>query len=255
MAARPEGRTVALVTGAAQGIGRATALKLAEDGMLVAANDKEPSAELDALVEECGGIPAVADVSRPSAVEEMVSHIEREAGPVGVLVSNAAYMAMGPFLEQSEDEWWAQIRTNLCGTFYLVRAVLPGMRRLGRGKIIIVSSEWGVTGWPNATAYAASKAGLISLGKTLGRELAPESIFVNVVAPGVTDTPQLECDARDAGIPVEEIKERYAAESPIRRIGKPEEIAATISFLASGGSDPFVGQVLQPNGGTTRCWA
>lgn len=255
MAMHPEGRTVALVTGAAQGIGRATALRLSADGMLVVVNDRKPSEELDRIVEECGGIPAIADVSDPHAVEEMVSRIEAEAGPVGVLVSNAAYMAMGPFLEQSEDEWWAQIRTNLCGTFHLIRFVLPGMRRLGRGKIVIVSSEWGVTGWPNATAYAASKGGLISLGKTLGRELAPEGIFVNVVAPGVTDTPQLECDARDAGIPVEEMRERYAAESPIRRIGKPEEIAATISFLASSRSDPFVGQVLQPNGGTTRCWA
>jgi NAD(P)-dependent dehydrogenase (short-subunit alcohol dehydrogenase family) len=130
--------------------------------------------------------------------------------------------------------------------------VLPHMRRLGRGRIVLVSSEWGVVGWPNATAYSASKAGLISLGKTLGRELAPENIITNVVAPGVTDTPQLEVDARDAGVTLEEIKARYAAETPLGRIGHPEEVAATIAFLAGEGSTALVGQVIQPNGGTTR---
>nr|MDQ3363019.1 SDR family oxidoreductase [Actinomycetota bacterium] len=138
---------------------------------------------------------------------------------------------------------------------YLIRSVLPQMRRLGGGRIVIVSSEWGVTGWPNATAYAASKAGLISLGKTLGRELAPEGIITNVIAPGVTDTPQLEQDARDADVSMNEIKARYAAEIPAGRIGNPEEIAATVAFLAAGKSAALVGQVLQPNGGSTRSWA
>jgi 2-hydroxycyclohexanecarboxyl-CoA dehydrogenase len=134
----------------------------------------------------------------------MVAGVEEA---VGLLVANAAYMSMGPFLEQDTQDWWRQIDTNLSGTFYLVRAV----GRLGGGRIVIVSSEWGVTGWPNASAYAASKAGLISLGKTLDRELAPEGIITNVVAPGVIDTPQLENDARDADVSLEEIKARYAA--------------------------------------------
>jgi len=129
------------------------------------------------------------------------------------------------------------------------------MRRLGGGRIVIVSSEWGVTGWSNATAYAASKAGLISFGKTLARELAPEGIITNVVAPGVIDTPQLENDARDAGVSLEEVKTRYAAETPLGRIGHPEEIAATVAFLARKDSAAFVGQVIQPNGGTTRSGA
>src|SRR5919112_1738054 len=104
----------------------------------------------------------------------------------------------------------------------------------------------GVFGWPNATAYSASKAGLISLGKTLGRELAPENIITNVVAPGVTDTPQLGVDANDAGVSLEEIKARYAAETPLGRIGRPEDVAATVAFLAGEGSGAFVGQVVQP---------
>jgi 2-hydroxycyclohexanecarboxyl-CoA dehydrogenase len=130
--------------------------------------------------------------------------------------------------------------------------VLPGMRQLSGGRIVIISSEWGVIGWPNATAYAASKAGLISLGKTLGRELAPENIITNVVAPGVIDTPQLENDARDAGVSAEEIKACYAAETPMGRIGRPDEVAATVAFLAREGSAALVGQIVQPNGGTTR---
>lgn len=247
--------TVALVTGAGGGIGRATALRLAAEGATVAVNGREPAGKIDEVVDACGGVPAVADVSDPAAVEEMVSAVEQSAGPIGVLVANAAYMSMGPFLEQDPADWWRQIDTNLSGTFYLVRSVLPHMRRLGGGRIVIVSSEWGVNGWPNATAYAASKAGLISLGKTLGRELAPENIITNVVAPGVVDTPQLEQDARDAGVSMGEIKARYASETPVGRIGSPEEIAATVAFLAAADSAACVGQVLQPNGGTTRSWA
>lgn len=248
---RPLEGTVALVTGAGQGIGKATALRLAAEGATVAVNGREP-AKIDEVVEACGGVPAIADVSDPEAVNEMVDAVERDAGPIGILVSNAAYMSMGPFLEQDEADWWRQVETNLSGTFYLVRAVLPGMRRLGRGRIVIVSSEWGVIGWPNATAYAASKAGLISLGKTLGRELAPEGIITNVVAPGVIDTPQLEVDARDAGVSLDEIRAHYAAETPLGRIGRPEDVAATVAFLAREGSAAMVGQVVQPNGGTTR---
>jgi 2-hydroxycyclohexanecarboxyl-CoA dehydrogenase len=244
--------TVALVTGAAQGIGRATALRLAADGATVVANDREPSPELDEVAKACGGVAAVADVSDHEVVQEMVARVEAGVGPVGLLVANAAYMSMGRFLEQDEADWWRHIDTNLSGTFYLVRSVLPGMRRLSGGRIVIISSEWGVIGWPNATAYAASKAGLISLGKTLGRELAPENIITNVVAPGVIDTPQLENDARDAGVSAEEMKALYATETPLGRIGRPEEVAATVAFLARGGSAALVGQIVQPNGGTTR---
>jgi NAD(P)-dependent dehydrogenase (short-subunit alcohol dehydrogenase family) len=181
--------------------------------------------------------------------------VQGEVGDVGVLVANAAYMSMGAFEKQAEDEWWRQVETNLSGTFHLVRSLLPGMRRLGGGRIVVICSEWGVIGWPNATAYAASKSGLISMTKSLARELAPEGIYVNAVAPGVIDTPQLEVDARDAGVSREEISSRYASETPAGRIGRPRDVAGLVSFLASERSGGFVGQVLQPNGGTTRAWA
>jgi NAD(P)-dependent dehydrogenase (short-subunit alcohol dehydrogenase family) len=250
--ARPLEGTVALVTGAAQGIGRATALRLAADGASVVVNDLEPSERLDEVARICGGVTAVADVSDPTAVEKMVAGVENDAGSVGLLVANAAYMSMSPFLEHEEADWWRQVETNLSGTFYLVRSVLPGMRRLGGGRIVIVSSEWGVIGWPNATAYAASKAGLISFGKTLARELAPENIIANMISPGIVDTPQLQVDAEDAGVSREEIKSRYAAGIPVGRVGRPEDIASTVAFLARKGSAALVGQVVQPNGGTTR---
>ena len=250
--ARPLDGTVALVTGAAQGIGRATALRLAADGASVVVNDLEPSERLDEVAKICGGVTAVADVSDPEAVEKMVTRVETDAGSIGLLVANAAYMSMGPFLEHDEADWWRQVETNLSGTFYLVRSVLPGMRRLGGGRVVIVSSEWGVIGWPNATAYAASKAGLISFGKTLARELAPENIITNMISPGIVDTPQLEVDAEDAGVSREEIMSRYAAGIPVGRVGRPEDIASTVAFLARTGSAALVGQVVQPNGGTTR---
>lgn len=142
--------------------------------------------------------------------------------------------------------------TNLGGTFHLVQAVLPHMRRNGGGRIVVIASEWGVIGWPEATAYAASKAGLISPAKTLGRELAPEGIIVNAVAPGVTDTPQLQVDADAAGVTLSAMHARYAESIPLGRIGSVDEIAAAVQFLADFEMSAVVGQVISCNGGATR---
>jgi 2-hydroxycyclohexanecarboxyl-CoA dehydrogenase len=248
---RLDGR-LALVSGAAQGLGRAIATRLAAEGARLAVNDRRPSPELDRLAAETAGVTAVADVSDPDAVDGMVAEVERAHGPIEVLVANHAYMSMRPFVEHDPEDWWRNVDVNLSGTFFLLRAVLPGMRRNGGGRIVIIASEFGVVGWANATAYAASKTGLISLTKTLGRELGPENILVNAIAPGIMDTPQLDVDALDAGVSPEEIRRRYAAESPMGRIGRPEEIAALAAFLSTDGAGAFVGQILQPNGGTTR---
>jgi 2-hydroxycyclohexanecarboxyl-CoA dehydrogenase len=248
---RLEGK-VALVSGAGQGLGRAIALRLAAEGARVAVNDRAPSGKVDDVVKKTGGIPAIADVSDPDAVNRMVAHVQAHLGAIDVLAANHAYMTMAPFLEHDPEDWWRNVDVNLSGTFFLIRAVLPGMRERGAGRIAIIASEFGVAGWANATAYAASKAGLISLTKTLGRELGPENILVNAIAPGIMDTPQLDVDAEDAGVSPEEIRRRYAADSPIGRIGRPEEIAALVAFLASDGAGALVGQILQPNGGTTR---
>src|SRR4029077_13027833 len=155
---------------------------------------------LAAVVRATGGLSAPCDVADPAAVRRMVGDIERQLGSIEVLVCNAARMTMKPFLEQEPEEWWEQIRIILSGHMALISAVLPGMRRLGRGRIVIIASLWGVTGWENATGYAASKSALIARARSLGRELAPEGIYVTAVAPGIIDTPQLQVDADDAGL-------------------------------------------------------
>jgi NAD(P)-dependent dehydrogenase (short-subunit alcohol dehydrogenase family) len=246
-----EGR-LALVTGAAQGIGRAIAERLARDGATVAVNGRSADARIDEVVAATGGVSAVADVSHPSSVGRMVDALEHAVGNVDILVANHAYMSMAPLADYDLDDWWRVVDTNLTGTFHLVQAVLPAMRRSGGGRIVLISSEWGVTGWPDATAYCASKAGLIALVKTLGRELAPQGIIVNAVAPGVVDTPQLDIDAAAAGLTHEEMVERYASDMPMRRVGEPEEVAATVAHLVDPRVSSLVGQILQVNGGTTR---
>lgn len=243
---------VALVTGAVQGMGAAHARRLAGAGATVAVNDIRGSSVLDELATEIGGLAVPGDVSDPRACARIADKVADTAGRLDVLVANHAYMTMAPLLEHDEADWWRVIDTNLGGTFHLVQAVLPHMRRDGGGRIVVIASEWGVTGWPEATAYAASKAGLISLVKTLGRELAPEGIIVNAVAPGVTDTPQLKVDADAAGIALPDMQARYAEAIPLGRIGSVDEIAAAVQFLADFEMSAVVGQVISCNGGATR---
>jgi 2-hydroxycyclohexanecarboxyl-CoA dehydrogenase len=244
-------RPVALVTGAAQGVGHAIALRLAADGLQVAVNDITDDGRLSRLAERIGGVAVPADIADPVAGPQIVSRAADLAGPVEVFVANAAAMAMSPFLEADPGRWWRQVEVNLSGHFRLIQAVIPAMRERG-GRIVIISSGWGVTGYPNATAYAASKAGLIALAKGLGRELGPQGIITNAIAPSYIDTEQLQVDADDAGITLVQIRRRYAEMIPLGRLQSPEEIAAAVSFLAGPGSAAVIGQVLQPNGGVTR---
>ncbi len=243
---------VALVSGAAQGMGAAHARRLARSGAVVVVNDLFPSESLNRLAEEIGGIAAPGDVSDAEVVDDLVRHAEQRVGPIDILVANHAYMTMAPFLEADLDDWWKIIDTNLGGAINLIQAVLPGMRAKGAGRIVAIASEWGVTGWPKATAYSASKSGIIALVKTLGRELAPEGIIVNAIAPGVTDTPQLKVDALADGISLAEMKRIYSEEIPLGRVGTVEEIAATVAFLSDFRISAIVGQVVQVNGGSTR---
>ncbi len=243
---------VALVTGAAQGMGTAHARRLAAAGATVAVNDIHGSPELTALADEIGGVTVPGDVSDPVECVRIAADVARVTGGLDILVANHAYMTMAPLLDHDDADWWKVVDTNLGGTFFLVQAVLPHMRAAGAGRIVVITSEWGVTGWPEATAYAAAKSGLISLVKTLGRELAREHIIVNAVAPGVTDTPQLLVDAEAAGVGIEAIHERYAASIPLGRIGSPDEIAAAVELLADFDLEAVVGQVISCNGGSTR---
>ena len=243
---------VALVTGAAQGLGHATALRLAADGFTVAVNDIADDGRLTELAARIGGIAVPADIAEPAAGPAMIAAITEQAGPVTVLVANAAAMAMSPFLDSDPAGWWHQIDVNLSGHFRLIQAVIPGMRARRHGRIVIISSGWGVIGHPNATAYAASKAGLIALTKGLGRELGPQGILANAIAPSFIDTEQLQVDADDAGISLEEMRQRYRDLIPVGRLASAEDIAGAVSFLAGPGSSAVIGQILQPSGGVTR---
>lgn len=243
---------VALITGAAQGMGAAHARRLAAVGMTVAVNDIRAGADLDALADELGGFAVPGDVSDPQECARIADAVAERTGRLDVLVANHAYMTMAPLLEHDEQDWWRVVDTNLGGTYHLVQAVLPHMRRRKEGRIVVIASEWGVTGWPEATAYAAAKSGLIALVKGLGRELAPEGIIVNAVAPGVTDTPQLQVDADAAGVDLAAIHARYAAGIPLGRIGEPAEIAAAVQLLSDFEVAAIVGQVISCNGGSTR---
>jgi 2-hydroxycyclohexanecarboxyl-CoA dehydrogenase len=246
------GRPVAVVTGAAQGLGYATAVRLAADGFLVAVNDISDDQRLTELAERVGGLAVPGDIADPDAVTAMIATVVARLGGVDALVANAAAMAMGPFLEQSARDWWRQIDVNLSGHFRLVQAVVPHMRAAGGGRIVLIASEWGVSGHANATAYAASKAGLIALAKGLARELGPEGILSNAIAPAYIDTEQLQVDADDAGVSLAQMRQQYRDLIPTGQLATVDDIAGAVAFLVGPSGSAVVGQVLQPNGGVVR---
>ena len=245
-----DGRLV-LISGAGQGIGRATAERLASEGARVLVNDINPETA-QMVADQIGGTAVPFDVSDAAAVDLALTGIEAEHGVVTLLVANHAYMTMAPFVDHSEFDFERHLTVNLIGTALLMQRCLPGMVKSGYGRIVAMTSEWGVIGWPNAAAYAASKGGIIALTKSVARAYAGQGITANLVAPGTTDTPQLDVDAIDAGLTHEEMVAVYAAESPLGRINRPEDMAATIAFLLSEPAVALVGQVISPNGGTTR---
>jgi NAD(P)-dependent dehydrogenase (short-subunit alcohol dehydrogenase family) len=252
MGGAAERRPVALVTGAAQGLGHESALRLAADGFLVAVNDIADDGRLSDLAGRIGGLAVPADIADPDAVTGITARVAERLGGIDALVANAAAMEMGPFLTQDPRTWWHQVEVNLSGHFRLVQAVVPHMRTAGGGRIVLIASEWGVSGHANATAYAASKAGLIALTKGLGRELGPQAILTNAIAPSYIDTEQLRVDAADAGITLDEMRQRYRELVPIGELATVADIAGAVSFLVGPGGSAVVGQVLQPNGGVVR---
>jgi NAD(P)-dependent dehydrogenase (short-subunit alcohol dehydrogenase family) len=225
------------VTGAAGGLGRAIVKRLQADGWTVAAATHK-------------GGPLAFDLLDPAAPAALVEEVVQRCGRLDMLVANHAAMTLGALEEQPLDEWWRIVNTNLSGSFRLVRAAASELSSRG-GSIVLVSSDWALSGWPRATAYVASKAGLIGLAKALALELAP-AVRVNALAPGIMDTLQLDVDAADAGLSRDAIRDRYAATAPLQRIASADEIAATVAFLASREAKYYTGQVLSPNGGTTR---
>ena len=231
-------KKIALVTGGSGGIGSAVCRSLASVGYTVGVGYFRNKAGAEALAEEIGGFPAYADVSKPEEVEAMFT----AAGEVELLVNNAGVAHYGLITDLGYDDWRALMAVNLDGAFLCCRAAVPGMVRRKRGNIIIVSSMWGQVGASCEAAYSASKAGLCGLTKALAKELAPSGIRVNCVAPGVVRTPML----KDFS---EEDLENLRLETPLERLGEPEDVAALVAWLASEKARFMTGQVIGLNGG------
>ena len=233
--ARFSGR-VALVTGAASGIGEAVARRLLAEGARVA------SLDLSARCPE-GALALTGDVSRSAEVEQAVERAEGELGPLDVLVCSAGITGESlKTVDVTDEEWTAVMATNASGVFYCNRAVLPGMVERGYGRIVNVASIAGKEGNPMAAAYSASKAAVIALTKAIGKDVARTGVLVNAIAPAVIDTPLLE------GVSEEHIE--YMVERiPMGRVGEPEEVAALVCWLASDECSFSTGATFDLSGG------
>jgi len=236
----------AIVTGAASGIGLAAARRLAKDGASVAIwdlNEAGAQAAAAELVRE--GHRAIAsrvDVSSRADVDAAVKLVHETFGPVSILVNNAGMSAFNPFMEITEELWDRVMTVNLKSMLICTQAVLPDMLEAKWGRVINVSSSSAQTGAARMVHYAASKGGVIAFTKSLAQELAPTGITVNNVPPGFVDTPMLRAGLKDN-------VDQIAAASPMKRPGRPEDMAAAIAFLASEDAGYITGHTLSVNGG------
>ena len=238
---------VALVTGGSRGIGKAIAMRLAADGHSVAVNYATNASAADGVVDAitaAGGtaIALQADVGDTEAVAAMFGEIEERLGRVGILVNNAGITRDDLLMRMGPDAWDDVIQTNLRSVYLCTRAAMRGMLRLKWGRIISLSSVSGISGNPGQANYAASKAAIIGFSKSVAREIGSRNITVNVVAPGFIETDMTE----QLG---DEVAGQVIARVALGRLGKPEEIAAAVGYLASDDAAYVTGQTLVVDGG------
>lgn len=243
---RLQGR-VAVVTGGSRGIGRAIALALAEEGADVAVNYQRNEAmarDVAQAIERTGRASDIyqADVSDHEQVQRMRDAILTRFQRADILVNNAGINRDKSFAKMDDDTWRSVISVNLNGVFYCTKVFLDAMAARGYGRIINISSIVGQMGNFGQANYAAAKAGLLGFTKTLARELAGKGITVNAIAPGFIETEMV------AGVP-DDVKQKLLAQIPLRRFGKPEEVAKAVVFLCSEDASYITGQVLNVNGG------
>lgn len=242
-----------LITGGTQGIGEAMAVAFSAEGADVVINGRIHNEKVQKVMDRTGARVAAGNIIEPKTAADVVKKATGEDEKLDVLVCNAAGMSMSPFLERDSSKWWEQIKINLTGHIACIRAVLPIMKKNGGGTIIIISSFFGTIGWNNATGYGSSKSGLLLLGQHLAREYADDNIRVCTIIPGVIDTPQLNVDANDLGISLDEVREMYAADIAMGRIARPDEIAETALYMATEkGSRAFNGRHVTVSGGEYR---
>lgn len=238
---------IALITGAGRGIGRAIAIALAKEGAEVVINyngSEERAKEVKQTIEENGGKASIykCNVSDFTACEAMIKDIVKEYGHLDILVNNAGITKDGLIMKMKEEDFDSVLNVNLKGTFNTIRHSARQMLKQRSGKIINISSVSGILGNVGQANYAASKAGVIGLTKTMARELGSRGITVNAIAPGFVDTEMTE-------VLSEEIRENACKQIILGRFGKPEDIANTAVFLASDKADYITGQVISADGG------
>jgi len=242
---------VAIVTGGGSGIGLAISERLAADGLAVAVFDRDgEAAEAAAAKIVASGRAAaglVVDVTDRRRIGEAVADVSGRFGPPTVLVNNAGIEGFDPFLEITPEKWGRILEVNLTGAFNCCQAVVPSMMATAWGRIVNISSSSAQSGQPLMTHYVASKAGLIGFTKALALELGPSGVTVNTIPPGFIETPMLKAAERQGqlgpGI------DYHIRRTPVRRAGRPEDIAATCSFLVSEEAGYITGQVFGVNGG------
>lgn len=240
-------KKVALVTGSSRGIGKAIALQLAADGYAVAVHCIHNTVAADAICAEISAAGGTAqayscDVADSHAVADMMDAIRSQLGPISVLVNNAGIAQQKLFTDITDEDWKRMMAVHVDGAFYCSRAVLPDMIREHCGCIVNVSSMWGQTGGSCEVHYSTAKAALIGMTKALAKEVGPSGVRVNCVAPGVISTDML------ADFDEETLNE-LAQEAPLCRLGTPQDVASTVSFLVSEQAGFITGQVIAPNGG------
>lgn len=233
-----------LVIGGSRGIGAATVRRFAAAGDRVVFTYLRSENEADALRQETGAIPVRCDVKHSDSVNIAVDKAVKELGHIDVLVCNAGIADYGLITDINESRWEEVIDTDLNGVFYCIRHVLPAMISRKSGCIITLGSMWGEVGASCEVAYSAAKAGVIGLTRALAKEVGPSGIRVNCVSPGMIDT-EMNSNVDEESVAV------IADETPLCRIGRPEEVAAVISYLASDDAGFVTGQVVSVNGGLT----
>jgi 2-hydroxycyclohexanecarboxyl-CoA dehydrogenase len=240
---------VALVTGGAGAIGAAVCRSLAAQGRRVAVADLDDAAGAR-LADEIDGVAVRMDVAEPASVARALETVRGKLGPVTVLVSCAGWDQMLPFVETDETFQARVLEINLAGPIRVTRAVLPDMIAAGFGRIVLVSSDAGRVGSSGETIYAAAKGGLIALAKSVAREVVRSGITANTVCPGPTDTPLFRGLARESG-EGERVTQALERAIPMRRLGRPDDVAPAVAFLCSDEAGYITGQTLSVSGGLT----
>ena len=235
---------IAVITGAASGIGAATARRLTADGLELCLVDRDVEA-LRHLAVEVNANWVVADVTEPRAAERVLA----ESGGVDVLVTAAGAIARRTAEETSDAEWDAALALNLTATFRFCRAAIPAMRGRGGGAIVTVGSGWGLVAGPRAVAYAATKAAVVNLTRALAIDHGPDGIRANCVCPGDTDTPLLRDELAQLGEEADAGIAASGASRPLGRVAAPAEIAAAVAWLASPDAGHVTGTTLVVDGG------